>query len=180
MNEFSFFVNDNAHKNVSGSLKYFFNGDKPVILCIGTDAAIGDSLGPIIGTMLKKANIDAFVYGTLSSAITAKEVAKIKGLIKATHTNSKLLVIDAAIGDSADVGKIKITPNSIKPGLGANKNLPPIGDVTIMGIVAEKSRSNYAFLNLTRLSPIYSMAEKIAEGVIEYFGTLDKTKYISN
>lgn len=180
MNEFSFFVNSNADNNVSGSLKYFFGGDKPVILCIGTDAAIGDSLGPIVGTMLKKANIDAFVYGTLSSAITAKEVVKIKNFIKAAHTNSKILVIDAAIGDSADIGKIKIMPNPIKPGLGANKNLPSVGDVTIIGIVAEKSRANYAFLNLTRLSPVYNMAEKIAEGIIAYFGTLEKTKYISN
>lgn len=179
MNEFSFYVNENANKNVCGSLKYFFNGDKPVILCIGTDAAIGDSLGPIVGTMLKKAKIDAFVYGTLSAAITAKEISKIKSFIKLAHTNSKLLVIDAAIGESADIGKIKVMPSAIKPGLGANKNLPSLGDVTIIGIVAEKSRANYAFLNLTRLSPIYSMAEKIADGIISYFGALEKTKYIT-
>ena len=45
----------------------------PVILCIGSDLAIGDSLGPICGTMLKekKSDPNAFIYGTLKSPVTA-------------------------------------------------------------------------------------------------------------
>ena len=39
----------------------------PVVLCIGSDLAIGDSLGPITGTMLgqKVSGGGIFVYGTL-------------------------------------------------------------------------------------------------------------------
>ena len=41
----------------------------PVIVCIGSDLAIGDSLGPITGSMLKfkTQGLNIFLYGTLSA-----------------------------------------------------------------------------------------------------------------
>ena len=39
----------------------------PVILCIGSDLAVGDSLGPVTGTMLQKkdGSFSGYIYGTL-------------------------------------------------------------------------------------------------------------------
>ena len=48
----------------------------PVVVCVGSDLAIGDSLGPITGSMLKHKTqgLNTYVYGTLSAPITAKEI----------------------------------------------------------------------------------------------------------
>ena len=44
-----------------------------VIVCFGTNAISGDSLGPLVGTLLtKKYNIGAFVYGTDEAQINGK------------------------------------------------------------------------------------------------------------
>ncbi|MDE6373721.1 MAG: DUF1256 domain-containing protein [Clostridia bacterium] len=56
----------------------------------------------------------------------------------------------------------------LKPGSGANKRLAKVGDVSVMGIVAEKSLFNYSLFSSTRLNVVYKMAEIIAEGVATF------------
>ena len=62
----------------------------PVIVCIGSDLAIGDSLGPIVGSMLKfkTQGLGVFVYGTLSAPITAKEIGYMRTFLRETHKNN--------------------------------------------------------------------------------------------
>ncbi len=139
----------------------------PVIVCVGSDLAIGDSLGPITGSMLKfkTQGLHMFLYGTLSSPVTAKEIKYIRNFLKDTHNQSPIIAIDAAVGNAGDIGLIKITDTPLLPGAGANKKLGAIGDMSIMGIVAEKSVANYGLLNTTRLNLVYSMAEIISEAL---------------
>ncbi len=139
----------------------------PVVVCIGSDLAIGDSLGPIVGSMLeyKTQGIHAFLYGTLASPITAREIKYLPAFLEKTHKGSPILAIDAAVGEKGDIGLIKLTNRPLLPGAGANKKLDAIGDLSIMGIVAEKSLSNYGLLNSTRLNLVYAMAEIISDGV---------------
>jgi len=141
---------------------------KPIIICIGSDLVLGDSLGPLVGTLLKKRKFNGYVYGTLNAPITAKEVEYAKTYIKLMHPNSIIIALDAAVGNSEDIGLIKIQNRGIKPGLGVNKDLGVLGDVGIIGIVAEKSVKNYSLFNLTRLNLVYKMAEKIADGIENY------------
>lgn len=142
---------------------------QPVVVCIGSDLAIGDSLGPLCGTMLcKNKPGDLFVYGTLKKSITAKEVPYLNEFLRDTHPGRPIIAVDAAVGDAGDIGLIKLTSNGIRPGLGANKRLARIGDVGIMGIVAEKSLFNYSLLNLTRLNLVYRTAEIIAAALADY------------
>ena len=56
----------------------------------------------------------------------------------------------------------------LKPGSGANKRLAKVGDVSVMGIVAEKSLFNYSLFSSTRLNIVYKMAEIISEGVATF------------
>ncbi|MBO5328541.1 MAG: spore protease YyaC [Clostridia bacterium] len=152
----------------------------PVILCIGSDLTVGDSLGPIVGTKIKEKlnNLNCFVYGTLSKPITAREVKYMNDFIKKTHPQSQIIAIDAAVGSAGDIGLIKIGDKSIRPGSGANKKLGKIGDVSIMGIIAEKSVFNFAMLSATRLNVVYKMADVIAEGVCNYLIDLINTKNV--
>ena len=85
--------------------------------------------------------------------------------LKDTHPKSPIIAVDAAVGSAGDIGLIKVTGSGIKPGAGANKKLGKIGDIGILGIVAEKSIFNYSLLNLTRLNLIWSMADIIAQAL---------------
>lgn len=140
---------------------------QPVVVCIGSDLAIGDSLGPIVGSMLKfkTQGLGVFLYGTLSAPITAKEIKYMRTFLKETHRGSPVIAIDAAVGEAGDIGLIKLHDTPLLPGAGANKQLGAIGDITIMGVVAEKSVANYGLLNTTRLNLVYSMAEIISNGL---------------
>ncbi len=139
----------------------------PVIVCIGSDLAIGDSLGPITGSMLryKTQGLPYFLYGTLSAPVTAKEIRYMQTFLKETHPKSRVIAIDAAVGEEGDIGLIKITDSPLFPGAGANKKLGMIGDISVMGIVAEKSVANYGLLNTTRLNLVYTMSEIISDGL---------------
>ncbi len=138
-----------------------------VVVCVGSDLAIGDSLGPITGSMLqyKTQGLNAFLYGTLSAPVTAKEIRTLRAFLRETHRGSQILAIDAAVGDKGDIGLIKLNDSPLRPGAGANKNLGEVGDVSIMAVVAEKSVSNYGLLNTTRLNLVYSMSEIISDAV---------------
>lgn len=145
--------------------------DPPVILCVGSDLAIGDSLGPVTGTLLKKkANgIGGYVYGTLKSSVTAKEINYVGDFLKKTHPKSKIIAVDAALGEESEIGLIKISNESLRPGSGANKQLGTIGDLSILGIVADKHNFSYETLNLTRLGLVYTMAETISAAVYDFW-----------
>lgn len=161
--------NDNSEKSIGNAL---ISCNKklqtPIIICIGSDLVLGDSLGPLVGTMLTRRNVNAYIYGTLNSPITAKEINCAKLHVKMLHPESFIVAIDAAVGNSEDIGLIKVSDKGLKPGLGVNKNLGVIGDCSIIGVVAEKSTQNYNLFNLTRLNLIYKMAERIADGVEKF------------
>lgn len=139
----------------------------PVIVCVGSDLAIGDSLGPIVGSMLryKTQGLDCFIYGTLKAPVTAKEIRYLRSFLKETHRGRKIIAVDAAVGSEGDIGLIKILDSPLRPGAGANKKLGCIGDISVLGIVAEKSLMNYGLLNTTRLNLVYSMAEIVSDGL---------------
>jgi len=139
----------------------------PVIVCIGSDLAIGDSLGPLVGSMLKfkTQGLGVFLYGTLSAPVTAKEIRYMRTFLKETHADRQVIAVDAAVGEEGDIGLIKIHDMPMMPGAGANKQLGALGDISIMGVVAEKSVANYGLLNTTRLNLVYTMAEIVSDGL---------------
>lgn len=139
----------------------------PVVVCIGSDLAIGDSLGPITGSLLKykTQGLRYYLYGTLSAPVTAKEIAYMRTFLKETHPNSQVIAVDAAVGNKGDIGLIRVTDTPMLPGAGADKQLGALGDVSVMGIVAEKSLQNHGLLNSTRLNLVYTMSELVSEAL---------------
>lgn len=145
-------------------------GGTPVVLCIGSDLSVGDSLGPVVGTMLKRklSGLNLYIYGTLSKPITAHEVKYMNEFLRSTHPDSPIIAVDAAVGSAGDIGLIKIAKRGLKPGSGADKKLARVGDVSVMGIVAEKTMFNYSLFAATRLNIVYKMSEIISEGIATY------------
>jgi len=56
------YIEDNAVDLLSSSLKDIIDEDT-IVVCIGTDRAIGDTLGPLVGTILKNNSYKYPVYG---------------------------------------------------------------------------------------------------------------------
>ena len=172
-----------AKNNDNTRFQRQFNGDfnaPPVLVCIGSDLAVGDSLGPIVGSMLKHKTqgLGVFIYGTLNSPVTAKEIKYLRPFLKQTHPSSQIIAIDAAVGAEGDIGLIKLVDSPLYPGAGANKKLGAVGDISIMGIVAEKSLANYGLLNTTRLNLVYSMAQVISDALSAILWERAKTSKI--
>ena len=57
----------------------------PIIVCVGSDLVLGDSLGPLVGTLLKQKGVGTYIYGTLNCPITAKEIEYAKTYLKQLH-----------------------------------------------------------------------------------------------
>lgn len=136
--------------------------ENTVVVCIGTDRAIGDALGPLVGTMLKNSDFKYPVYGTLDNPIHALNIYESIENIKKTHSKGTFLAIDACLGSKSNIGNIQIREGPILPGKGVGKKLPQIGNYSIVGIVDKIDENNRFSFNNVRLSFIIELAETIA------------------
>ncbi|MDD4211147.1 MAG: spore protease YyaC [Clostridia bacterium] len=135
---------------------------KPVIICLGTDKVIADSLGPIVGHLLTtKYNIKTYVYGSLKRTVNSTNLEYYFSHINKTHKNQNLLVIDAGLGSLEQVGKINVTDGGIIPY--NNSYYKKIGDISVTGIVLEKGLLEKMQLRQTKLNFVSEMAEMIAK-----------------
>lgn len=139
-----------------------------VFVCIGTDRSTGDSLGPLIGTLLKDKEPHSFhIYGSLDDPIHALNLADKVAQIKKNHVNPFIIGIDACLGRLKSVGIIQIGDGPVKPGSGVNKDLPAVGDIHLTGIVNVSGFMEYFVLQNTRLHLVMEMAKTIANGIYQ-------------
>src|SRR3954447_21556300 len=80
--------------------------DRPIVfVCIGTDRSTGDSLGPLVGTLLEEKGMRSFyVYGTLDEPIHAVNLSEKLKEIHAKHDDPYIIGIDACLGRTKNVG----------------------------------------------------------------------------
>lgn len=146
-----------------------------VFVCIGTDRSTGDSLGPLIGTLLQEKEIAPYhVYGTLDDPIHAVNMDEKLAEIKQKHFNPFIIGIDACLGRLKSVGSIQIGEGPVKPGAGVNKELPEVGNMHITGIVNVSGFMEFFVLQNTRLNLVLKMAKTIANGIFESSQQLPK------
>lgn len=140
---------------------------RPIIfLCVGTDRSTGDSLGPLVGYKLKFFSRDGIdIYGNLEKPIHAKNITDSIQNIKSTYDNPYIIAIDASLGNIQNVGKIILENRPINPGAALNKDLPPIGDLSITGIVNMYGNLEFMILQNTRLNVVMQQAEIISQGI---------------
>lgn len=139
-----------------------------VIACIGTDRSTGDALGPLTGTLLQERKPSHFhVYGTLENPIHAVNLEEQLEMIYQQHENPFIIGIDACLGELKSVGDVTINFGALKPGAGVNKQLPPVGDIHLTGIVNVSGFMESFVLQNTRLNLVMKMAQTIANGIME-------------
>lgn len=167
-------VNDNhAQINLSRHLKSFIMSNidgsykNLIFLCIGTDRSTGDSLGPLIGYKLEKMYYDnIIVYGTLDDPVHAKNLTAKISEINSLYEKPFIIAIDACLGHQENIGNLNIQNGPIYPGAGVNKNLLPIGNINITGVVNAGGYMEYLVLQNTRLNLVMKMADIITGGIM--------------
>lgn len=138
----------------------------PVVLCIGSDRATGDSLGPLTGSKLTGLCSNTCpVFGTLKEPVHALNLKEYIKYIYAITENPFVIAVDASLGRLESVGCIEMGLGTIKPGLAVQKKLPPVGDLYITGIVNIGGFMEQMILQSTRLYQVMHMAEAISRGI---------------
>lgn len=156
---------------------YLFSELQPIILenrpiifiCIGTDRSTGDSLGPLIGYKLKHiCKGKMYIYGSLENPIHAKNLCNILDKINSTFKEPYIVAIDSCLGKIDHIGKIYINKKPLTPGLALNKNLPSVGNMSILGIVNIASNFEFLVLQNTRLYMVMQLADIISKGIYHF------------
>lgn len=140
-----------------------------VILCIGTDRATGDCLGPLVGEHLKKSLPSIAVYGTLAQPVHALNLEETIHTIYRDRKNPFIIAIDASLGVPEHIGYATLSRSPLKPGKGVNKKLPAIGNLSITGIVNVAGFPNSVLLQSTRLHTVMTIADCIGNALSWHF-----------
>lgn len=143
-----------------------------VVVCFGTPAIAGDSLGPEVGTILREdKNFPAFVYGTLDRPVTGRNMNEWISFVRETHKGAVLLAVDACLGEASNLGRISVRSDGVCPAaVGGKKSR--FGDVGIIAVVGDKSGD--ALTELMQANAIYvsELAHKVADLIKSAVGGL--------
>lgn len=157
VNVFSY--NFNATASFINTLKILTQDKKVTFACIGTDRSTGDSLGPLVGTNLKKLGYS--VLGTLEEPLHAQNLTTSLEYIRNEVKPDRIIAIDACLGKADNIGTILLEPGPLKPGSGVHKDLSPVGDISILGIVNLGGFLEIQILQCTRLHTVMTIANDI-------------------
>lgn len=136
-----------------------------IVFCIGSDRSTGDSLGPLTGSKLQSMHRYPHVYGTLDEPVHATNLAETLERLRSHYENPFLIAVDACLGRLDSVGCVTIGKGSLKPGAAVKKELPPVGDLYVTGIVNVGGFMEHMVLQSTRLQLVMKMAETIASAL---------------
>ena len=146
-----------------------------VFLCIGTDKITGDSFGPLVGSRLKElleeCNIfNINVYGTLQENICYTNIKEAIKTIEKDHPNACIVVIDAALSNEENIGKIYVDRKKMILAKGLHKPKVEVGDISIKAVVGKNYKlSKYNFVSLQNISlnVVITLSQIVAKGIYE-------------
>lgn len=140
-------------------------GSEVIIVCIGSDRSTGDCLGPLTGSKLQASHHFPHVFGTLDEPVHATNLIETLECLRTQYENPFLIAVDACLGRLDSVGCVTIGKGALKPGAAVKKELPPVGDVYVTGIVNVGGFMEHLVLQSTRLHLVMKMAETIASAI---------------
>jgi putative sporulation protein YyaC len=164
---------------LAAALRYLISGKQGdfgdiVFMCIGTDRATGDALGPLVGYLLTKSG--AIVYGDLKNPVHAGNLMENLEKAKARHKNPLIVAIDACLGSSDKIGRLIVKEGGVIPAVAIAGGLPEVGHVSIAGVVNISAKASgqcpLAVLSSTRLCVVMQMAEVVAAGIAAFHKAL--------
>jgi len=144
-----------------------------LIVNIGTNSLLYDSVGPLVGTMLKEQDDLLYdIIGTLEEPIDFSNIGEKINLIKETYPKNFIIGIDAAV--SSCTGYISFCNGPIYPGSGIGKKAKPVGDISIIAGIGIRIDEFHQLTDgpLKRVSSysfhtVYGCAKTISAAIIE-------------
>lgn len=134
-----------------------------VVLCIGSDKISGDSLGPLVGSYLREDyRLPCPVYGIEGQSVNGVNLDSYTDMVRYRHKKSTVIAVDAAIGNQNDVGKVRLRRGGIKAGGALGSKRGYIGDIGIMGVVAEERGNVMGSLLSVPFDEVRRLAEQIS------------------
>jgi putative sporulation protein YyaC len=158
------YTDENVRRTLAKELRQKIQGRDLTLLCIGTDRATGDSLGPLVGMKLAS-RLDVRILGTLDDPVHAANLEDVIADMGHDDDNRVILAVDAALDKSARIGMITLSDGPLHPGSAVGKTLREVGDLHIRGVVNVGGVMEYFVLQNTRLSLVMHMAAVIAEAI---------------
>ena len=144
-----------------------------VFLCLGTNQIIGDSFGPLVGSILKKRlsnNKNVKIIGDLDNVITYNEIHECRNYLSKYCRDSLVVVLDSALSNQNNIGKVYIQNRGLRYAESLKKENDVIGNVSIKAVVGENKFNNITnFKNLQQasLQNIHNMSNIVSNGIIE-------------
>lgn len=163
-------------KDMASEIKTYYKsiGKSEIVICnIGTSKCLGDSVAPIVGSMLKKRKLDIRIYGNLDDQITALNVDDYAHYIK-RYSDALIIAIDSSISEELDVGTVKLRSKPVVAGLGMRDIGTSIGDISIVAITSKDRQDLLS--RKTDVKIIYKMAEDIANIIINLDDKLKRSR----
>lgn len=141
-----------------------------VILCIGTNKLIGDSIGPIVGQKLKEEKMKEkiSVYGDLKQSINFKNAKTVLEKIFKSYQKPFIITIDSALGTERMVSKIVVNKGIIRIGKSLGRSICYPSHITIKGVVGENKNTyddNIKILNEVEPELIWNLSNIMVEGI---------------
>ncbi len=137
-----------------------------VVLCIGSDKISGDSLGPLVGGLLReKYRLPCPVYGTEKAPVNGVNLPEYREMLTRFHPEAAVIAVDAAVGLKSELGNIKIRNGGVKAGGAVAAPHKALGRIGVLGVVAEKGNNPLEALLATPFALVEALAERIARAV---------------
>lgn len=135
----------------------------PVILCVGSDKIAGDSVGPIVGTLLKDYfKLRCYIYGQKGKSVNGKNLNQYLNHVKIAHPDSPIIAVDACICDGALAGNVYVVQGGINPARSVTGKNNPVGDVGILGAVEGSADNPLSSLLAVKWVNVERLCYKIA------------------
>ena len=161
------------YKRFVWELNNSIDSEKDVVfVCIGTATIIGDSFGPLVGTVLKKLlakNKRVTVIGDIQNCMTYENIQNQMVSINQKYSNSLIIVIDSALSSKSNIGKIYIQKRGLKYAESLRKTNEVIGNVSIKAVVGENcfnSIRNFYNLKDVSIERIEYVSSIVATGIV--------------
>lgn len=144
-----------------------------VILCVGTNKLVGDSVGPIVGQKLtrllnKKENIK--IYGNTKKNLNLKNAKQVLEEINRIYSKPFIITIDATLGPKEIIETIIISKGELEIGEALGHSIKCFSNINIKAIVGEYQtniQKNFETLNRIERKRIHQLSNQITYQVCQ-------------
>lgn len=140
-------------------------GMKCVIVCVGSDKISGDSLGPMVGSLLRSRHVPCPVYGVEGCTVNGVNLPHYRSFLQRHYPNVPVIAVDAALGRPDEVGQIRYRLGGVQAGGALGRQEDGLGELAILGVVAAKCADPLGALLSVPFDEVESLAEHIADHV---------------